>query len=207
MFELELAILIAILTAFVGPALVTRYRFYLESKKKKEDPLVSSIKSNLLVDKQLEEIRDELKCCRVWVSQFHNGGNFYPTGQSIQKFSIFYEQIKPGAKGIGDVFKNIPVSLFTKPFMYMYENGEIIVSNYNKEDKFGLSTFAEGTGSKSSYMFALFSLKEEFIGTLGVEYCNRAKTLGEDQLDYLRDKSIAIGTLLSTYLYQNDKSK
>ena len=56
-------------------------------------------------------------------------------------------------------------------------------------------------------MFALFSLEEEFIGTLGVEYCTRKKTLNTEQLDYLRDKSITIGTLLSTYLYENNKTK
>ena len=207
MFELELAILLAVITALVGPILVTRYKFYLESKKKKEDPLLSSIKSNMLIDEQLEDIKSELKSCRVWVSQFHNGGNFYPTGQSIQKFSIFYEHVKPGTKSIGDIYKNIPVSLFTKPFMYMYENKEILVPNYNKGDKFGLSTFAEGTGVKSSYMFALFSLKEEFIGTLGIEYCSRAKTLNEIQLEYIRDKSITIGALLSTYLYKDIKHK
>ena len=207
MFELELAILLAVLTALIGPILVTRYKFYLESKKIKEDPLLSSIRSNMLVDEQLEDIKCELKSCRVWVSQFHNGGNFYPTGQSIQKFPIFYEHVKPGAKSIGDIYKNIPVSLFTKPFMYMYENKEILVPNYSKGDKFGLSTFAEGTGVKSSYMFALFSLKEEFIGTLGIEYCSRAKTLNENQLEYIRDKSITIGALLSTYLYKDIKHK
>lgn len=204
---MEIAILVAVISALIGPVLVTRYRFYLESKKSKEDPILTSIKSNMLVDKQLEDIKDELKSCRVWISQFHNGGNFYPTGKSIQKFSIFFEHSKPGVPSLGEIYKNIPVSLFTKPFMYMYENKEILVPNYNKEDKFGLSTFAEGTGVKSSYMFALFSLKEEFIGTLGIEYCARPKSLNEDQLDYIRDKSISIGTLLSTYLYKDTKNK
>ena len=50
----------------------------------------------MLVDDQLEQIKDELDACRVWISQFHNGGNFYPTGKSIQKFSIFHEMYTPG---------------------------------------------------------------------------------------------------------------
>tara|TARA_R110000772_G_scaffold89289_1_gene185068 strand:+ start:699 stop:1322 length:624 start_codon:yes stop_codon:yes gene_type:complete len=207
MFELELAILVGIITGVLGPVLVTRYKFYLESKKLKVDPLVTSIKSSMLVNEQLDEIREELKSCRVWVSQFHNGGGFYPTGQSIQKFSICYENTKPGTTSIGEIYKNIPVSLFTKPFMSLYEDKEILIPNYTKEDKFNLSTFADGTNSKSAYLFALFSLKEEFIGTLGVEYCTRAKTLSEDQLNYVRDKSITIGTLLSTYLYNTTKNK
>lgn len=206
MFEIEV-VLLAIITAFLGPVLVTRYKFYLESKRKKEDPVVSSMKSNLLIDEQLEEIKEELKSCRVWISQFHNGGNFYPTGTSIQKFSIFYEHLKPGVTSIGDVYNNIPVSLFTKPFIHLYENKEILIPSYPKDDEFGLSVFAEGTNSKSAYVFALFSLQGEFIGNLGVEYCSRPKKLNKDQLEYLRDKSITVGTLLSTYLYKTAKTK
>lgn len=202
MFELELAILVAVISAIIGPIIVTRYRHYLNSKKEKIDPVVSSIKANMLVEEQLEQLKDELGACRLWISQFHNGGNFYPTGKSIQKFSIFHEITKQGVKSISDTFKNIPVSLFTKPFNHMYENGEILIPNYSKHDTFGLRTFAEGTGAKSTYLFALNSINDEYIGTLGIEYCNRVKNLSDEQLNEARTKAIAIGTLLSTYLYE-----
>ena len=200
MFELELAILIVIISAIVGPLLVTRYRHYLNNKTK-VDPIKSALQTNMLVDDQLEQIKDELDACRVWISQFHNGGNFYPTGKSIQKFSIFHEMYTPGVSPISDTFKNIPVSLFSKPISHLYSDGEILISNYKKGNHFGLKTFAEGTGSKSSYIFALNSINDEFIGTLGIEYCSRVKKLSEEQLNTARTKSISIGTLLSTYLY------
>ena len=200
MFELELAILIVIISAIVGPLLVTRYRHYLNNKTK-VDPIKSALQTNMLVDDQLEQIKDELDACRVWISQFHNGGNFYPTGKSIQKFSIFHEMYTPGVSPISDTFKNIPVSLFSKPISHLYSDGEILISNYKKGNHFGLKTFAEGTGSKSSYLFALNSINDEFIGTLGIEYCSRVKKLSEEQLNTARTKSISIGTLLSTYLY------
>lgn len=202
MFELELAILVAVISAIIGPIIVARYRHYLNSKKEKVDPVVSSIKANMLVDEQLEQLKDELGACRLWISQFHNGGNFYPTGKSIQKFSIFHELTKQGVKSISDIYKNIPVSLFTKPFNHMYENGEILIPNYSKHDTFGLRTFAEGTGAKSTYLFALNSINDEYIGTLGIEYCSRVKNLSDEQLNEARTKAIAIGTLLSTYLYE-----
>ena len=200
MFELELAILVVIISAVVGPLLVTRYRHYLNNKTK-VDPIKSALQTNMLVDDQLEQIKDELDACRVWISQFHNGGNFYPTGKSIQKFSIFHEMYTPGVSPISDTFKNIPVSLFSKPISHLYSDGEILISNYKKGNHFGLKTFAEGTGSKSSYLFALNSINDEFIGTLGIEYCSRVKKLSEEQLNTARTKSISIGTLLSTYLY------
>ena len=197
---MELAILVVIISAVVGPLLVTRYRHYLNNRTK-VDPIKSALQTNMLVDDQLEQIKDELDACRVWISQFHNGGNFYPTGKSIQKFSIFHELYTPGVSPISDTFKNIPVSLFSKPISHLYSDGEILISNYKKGNHFGLKTFAEGTGSKSSYIFALNSINDEFIGTLGIEYCSRVKKLSEEQLNTARTKSISIGTLLSTYLY------
>jgi len=201
---LELAILLTLITAVVGPIIVARYRHYLHQKSK-QDPVASSLRSNMLVDEQLEALKQELDSCRIWISQFHNGGNFYPTGKSIQKFSIFHEHVKPGVKTIRETYTNIPVSLFVKPLMRLYEEGEILISNYSKDEHFGLATFAEGTGAKSTYVFAMKSINDEFIGTLGIEYCSRVKNLNEDQLTEARNKSISIGTLLSTYLYETVK--
>ena len=202
---MELAILVAVISAVIGPIIVTRYRHYLNSKKQKIDPVVSSIKANMLVEEQLEQLKSELNGCRVWLSQFHNGGNFYPTGKSIQKFSIFHEITKPGVNSIREIYNNIPVSLFSKPLMELYESKEILIPNYNKNESYGLATFAEGTGAKSSYIFALNSINDEFIGTIGIEYCNKTKNLSDEHLNEARTKAISIGTLLSAYLYETIK--
>ena len=203
MFELELAILVVVISAVIGPLLVTRYRHYLNNKK--VDPIKDAIEVNNLVEEQLDGIKDELDADRVWISQFHNGGNFYPTGKSIQKFSIFHEICTPGINHISETFKNIPVSLFSKSISHLYSDGEILIPNYSKDDKYGLSTFADGTNAKSSYLFALNSINDEFIGTLGIEYCSRVKKLNDDQLNDARTKAITIGTLLSAYLYEGNK--
>ena len=204
MIELEITILVVVISAIVGPLLVTRYRHYLNNKTK-TDPIKSAIDCNNLVTDQLEQLKDELDADRIWISQFHNGGNFYPTGKSIQKFSIFHEQCTPGVNHISDTYKNIPVSLFSKSISHLYSDGEILIPNYSKKDYFGLKTFADGTNAKSSYLFALNSINDEFIGTLGVEYCARVKKLNEEQLNEARTKSITIGTLLSSYLYEGKK--
>jgi hypothetical protein len=203
LFELEIAILVVVISAVVGPLLVTRYRHYLNNKK--VDPIKAAIEVNNLVEEQLDGIKDELDADRVWISQFHNGGNFYPTGKSIQKFSIFHEICTPGINHISETFKNIPVSLFSKSISHLYSDGEILVPNYSKEDKYGLKTFADGTSAKSSYLFALNSINDEFIGTLGIEYCSRVKKLNDEQLNDARSKSITIGTLLSAYLYEGKR--
>ena len=87
----------AFLTGVVGPLLYLLINKYVEKKKdKKRCQVKENITNTHLVNEELMVIRDEFESDRVWISQFHNGGNFYPTGKSIQKFSIFYEVTKVG---------------------------------------------------------------------------------------------------------------
>lgn len=207
MTELEVVLIATTLSAVIGPIVVTRYRYYLENRKKKKNPVGKSLKHTILVDEQINSLRTELDSCRVWISQFHNGGNFYPTGASIQKFSIFYEATKPGAASVRNTFQNIPVSLFAKPTNHIYQEGELLIPNYKQHEDLGLKEIADTTNARSSYIFALNSIDGEFLGTMGVEYCSRAKNLNEDQLSDCRTTAITVGTLLSTYLYQTDNNK
>lgn len=203
MTELEVVLIATTLSAVIGPIVVTRYRYYLDNKRKKKDPIASSLKHTVVIDEQIGDLALELDSCRVWISQFHNGGNFYPTGTSLQKFSILYEYVKAGSLSVKNIFQNIPVSLFAKPMQVIYESGELLVADYKKDDNYGLKTQADGTAAKSTYLFALYSLNGEFLGTLGVEYCNKKHTLNNEQLIICRTAAITIGTLLSTYLYEN----
>lgn len=207
MTELEVVLIATTLSAVIGPIVVTRYRYYLDNRRKKKDPVAASLKHTVVIDDQLKDLRDELDACRVWISQFHNGGNFYPTGTSIQKFSIFYEHIKQGGVSIKNTFQNIPVSLFAKATNEIYEKGELLVPNYKQHEDYGLKSIAEGTQARSSYVFALESINGDFLGTMGVEFCSRAKNISEEQLSECRATAITIGTLISTYLYETPNYK
>lgn len=198
MIELEIGILIAIITAIVGPILVEKYKKYLNRNKDSE--FVKTIKANAVIGDELENLQLSLNADRIWISQFHNGGNFYPTGKSIQKISITYEFVKPKQQGIRDIFKNIPVSLFTKSIMKLYESSEILLPSYNVKNDYGLRSFAENLGVKSSYIFALKSLKGDFIGSIGIEWCSRRRLLNKTDIEALRNKSVSIGSLLGTTL-------
>ena len=84
---------------------------WIKAKIKKEEVKESTVKEaidlNELVDNQLDQMIDELECDRIWIGQFHNGGHFYPTGKSIQKFSIFYEKMSPDVSAIQHIFQQI----------------------------------------------------------------------------------------------------
>ena len=88
--DITIELLGAFLTGIVGPILYLLIDRYInKQKEKKQDKLRESIIEGNLIDDELISIREEYSADRVWISQFHNGGNFYPTGKSIQKFSIF----------------------------------------------------------------------------------------------------------------------
>jgi len=108
-----LTVLIALITAVIGPIIVNWVKLKME-KKDKNSPMADALETSNLIDHQLDDLMEELQCDRIWVAQFHNGGYFYPTGKSIQKFSIFFEKYNSILPPIQTTFQNIPVSYLVK---------------------------------------------------------------------------------------------
>jgi hypothetical protein len=152
----------AFFTGVLGPLVVTFVKDYLEKRKlNKKDPVAESLKTNILVDNKVNEILEEYSADRVWITQFHNGGHFYPTGKSIHKFSMFYETVVPGTTSIKDYFQNIPVSLFSKSTNYLLENEVIEIADFKDETiaTHGLKYIADEYGCKSGYLFAIKTIE------------------------------------------------
>jgi hypothetical protein len=194
-------IIVALITAVIGPLLMTWFKNKLDSS-----PKISSVKEaidlNSLVDSQLDQLMEELGCDRVWIGQFHNGGHFYPTGKSIQKFSIFYEKLTPDTTAIQHIFQQIPVSLFPKALSKLYKDGELDIVNYNSDENYDLSMFAKDYGTKSFYMLAIDDLDTHFIGVIGIAFNDKEHKLSKDEWIFIRQKVGAIGSLLTDYLYK-----
>jgi hypothetical protein len=191
-------ILVALITAVFGPIAVAWAKKKFETKLPIKDPVDEAIELNSIIDNQITHILEELEADRVWVAQFHNGGHFYPTGKSIQKFSIFYEKYIPGISSIQHTFQNIPVSLFPKAMAALYSDGELAIPNFNKED-YDLTSISKPFGTQSFYMIALEDLHDRFIGALAVSYNEEYKFTKEDWI-FIRQKAGVIGTLLDEYL-------
>ena len=83
-------IIVALITAVVGPIVVewVKSKIKKHEQEEKPSPVKEAIDINEIIDHQLDTIMDEIGCDRIWLAQFHNGGHFYPTGKSIQKFII-----------------------------------------------------------------------------------------------------------------------
>ena len=197
--------MVAFLTGVLGPISIMFIKHYLESKKKqKPDMVMDTLRVSELINSKIEHIKEEFDADRVWVSQFHNGGNFYPTGKSMAKFSIMYETVGQHAQSVQTNFKNIPVNLFSKSINELLNNDAIEISDYTDEEipTFGLKYVAEETGCKSSYLFAIKTIEDKFIGVLSVDYVKDKKDLNVEEITHLQVHASSIGGVLMSYLNQ-----
>ena len=204
MFENLTGIIIAFITGVVGPIGVLYIKSKLEGKKEKPDMVKETLRVSELVTSKIEHIKEEFDADRVWVTQFHNGGNFYPTGKSMAKFSIMYETVNPGVGSVQGNFHNIPVNLFSKSINELLSNDVIEIPDFKDETvaTYGLKYIAEDTGCKSGYLFAIKSIDDKFIGTLGLDYTKRKKKLDMESINHLQVHASSLGGVLMTHLEQ-----
>ena len=198
--QIIVPIIIALTTSIFGPLLVK----WVEKKfisKINNDPLRDAIQHNEIIEQQLDAILQEVDCDQIYIAQFHNGGHFYPTGKSIQKFSVFYEITTPDTNSLKTLFQIIPVSLFSKQFSILYEKGEIIVEDMNAGPTHGLDLYqADGPSCKSVYLFAIKGLDNRIIGIMGVHYVGKKHKFTSNEWIFIRQKIGAIGNLMANYL-------
>ena len=206
MLTLITTVTVALITAVLGPVMVTWIKVKMEAKPL-NTPMYDALESSTQIDIQLEMMMSELECDRIWIAQFHNGGYFYPTGRSIQKFSIFYEKCTPETPNIQNTFQNIPVSLFPRVLSKVYKDNELSITNIcNTEDTFGLEHLTTQFNTKSICIVGLHSLDNHLIGVIGISF-RESHHLEKDEWIYIRQKIGVIGTLLSEYLYTTTNKK
>jgi hypothetical protein len=201
---MSVSIIVAFITGVLGPLLLLFIKNRLDKKAEKPDMVLETLKVSELVMTKLDHIKEEYKGDRVWVAQFHNGGNFYPTGKSMAKFSIIYESVAPSVSSIQGNFHNIPVNLFSRSINQLLEHDTIEIPDF-KDDTvatFGLKYIAEDTGCKSGYLFAIKCIEGRFIGMLGIDYTKKKTKLNEELVNQLLVQSTSIGGVLMNHLQQ-----
>jgi hypothetical protein len=195
-------IIIAFISGVFGPVSVMYIKHSLEKRKPKPDMVTEALRVGELVTSKIDHIREEFNADRVWITQFHNGGNFYPTGKSIAKFSIIYETVNQNVNSIQSNLKNIPVNLFSRSINQLFNNDVIEVADFKDETiaTWGLKYFAEDTGTKSSYHFAIKTIDDKFIGTLGIDYTKRKTKLDMESINHLQVHASSLGGVLMNHL-------
>lgn len=198
------SVLIAFITGVIGPIAVLYIKHLLDKKKKKPDMVMDTLRVSELVNTKIDHIKEEFSADRVWIAQFHNGGNFYPTGRSMAKFSIIYEAVSQNATSIQSSFHNIPVNLFSKSINQLFQNDIIEIPDFKDESisTYGLKYIAEENNCKSGYIFAIKTIDDKFIGIMGIDYTKRKTKLDMESINHLEIHATSLGGVLMTHLNQ-----
>ena len=194
-------VVIAFITGVVSPVIVMLVKNKLD-KKGKVDIVQEALQIGELVTHKIDEIKDEVKGDRVWITQFHNGGHFYPTGKSITKFSIIYETVGTSVSSVQQNFQNIPVNLFSKSLSRLVHANTIEIADYKDETiaTYGLKYIAEETGCKSGYLFAIKTIDDKFIGVLGIDYTKKKVKLDSEEIKHIMIQVSSLGGVLMNHL-------
>jgi hypothetical protein len=195
-------VIVAFISGVLGPIILLYTKNKLEKKKEIPDMVKETLLVSELITTKIEHIKEEFKSDRVWITQFHNGGHFYPTGKSMAKFSVIYETVSQNTNSIQSNFQNIPVNLFSKSINYLLENDVIEIHDYKDESvaTHGLKYIAEDTGCKSGYLFAIKTIDNKFIGTLGLDFSKRKTKLDVDSINHLQVHATSVGGVLMGHL-------
>jgi len=191
-------VIVAFITGVLGPISVLVVKKILDKRKAKPDIIRDTLKEGELVQTKIEHIRDEFHADRVWIAQFHNGGNFYPTGKSMAKFTIVYEVVNVGVSSIQSNFQSIPVNLFSRSINQLLENDLISIPDFKDETiaTYGLKYIAEDTGCKSAYLFAIKSIDDKFVGIFGMDFTKKKTKLTDMDITEILVSASSLGGVL-----------
>jgi hypothetical protein len=193
---------VAFTTGVLGPISVLFFKSVLDKRKKKPDMVVDALRVSELITHKIDEIREGINADRVWVTQFHNGGHFYPTGKSITKFSIMYETVNTGVSSVQTNYQNIPVHLFSKSLNQLVISDSIEIPDFSDVTiaTYGLRYAAEESGCKSSYLFAIKTIDGKFIGVLGIDYTKNKTQLDDEVITNIMIHASSLGGVLINHL-------
>jgi hypothetical protein len=193
---------VALITALIGPIVIEYVKSKMNKKDLIEDPIKKELEQSCIISDELEDIRELFDADRAWITIIHNGGHFLHTNKSIQKFSVMHEVAKPGVSSIGMIFKNIPVSLFTRAIEQQLKGEVIYIPNVNDStvSTFGLKSGFESTGTRAAMSKGLFDIStNSLIGTIGVDFL-KPKKLTEEQIEVFTNKAERMSGYISNFI-------
>lgn len=194
-------LMIAFLTGVLGPVLLVfvkhkLFRSNKELEKRKKD-FRQSLETQELINTSLNNLQQKFNLDRLWIGQFHNGGNFWPGNKSMKKMSMTFESTAPGIAADIMKMQNLPVS-FLSPVLQKLTEKEvtgITIDVYTEED-YALRSFWDSRGIQTVFLFPIKCLESDFIGIFGIDFVKRDGFLSDEIYDQLRAEAL----ILSGYI-------
>lgn len=194
-------LMIAFLTGIAGPVLLVLIKHKLFHKDRQLERRKTEFKHALeiqdKVNTSLNQLQLKYNLDRLWIAQFHNGGNFWPGNKSMKKMSITFESTAPGIAADIMKMQNLPVS-FLSPVLQKLTDADATGINIDvfTEEDYALRSFWETRGVQTVYLFPIKCLESDFIGIFGVDFVKRDGFVSDEVYDQLRAEAL----LLSGYV-------
>jgi hypothetical protein len=191
----------SIVVALIGKDYFRKKEDKRRKDKSKED-LMEQIERDEIIHLALRDIRRQFHADRIYIWQFHNGGNFY-TESSMQKASITYERCSEGLERKSEKYQGVLVSLFAWYMKQVMMNESYFLDMEEIED-IGIRSLCTGNGTKSHVATPMFDDKNHLIGILCMDWVfssipSEIVTDGKFNQEFIQEVT-QLSSSLKTYL-------
>jgi hypothetical protein len=166
-FVIFMTSITSIIVALIGKDYFRKKEDKKRKDKSKED-LMEQIERDEIIHLALRDVRRQFHADRIYIWQFHNGGNFY-TESSMQKASITYERCSEGLERKSEKYQGVLVSLFAWYMKQVMMNESYFLDMEEIED-IGIRSLCTGNGTKSHVATPMFDDKNHLIGILCMDW-------------------------------------
>ena len=166
-FVIFMTSITSIIVALIGKDYFRKKEDKKRKEKSKED-LMEQIERDEIIHLALRDVRRQFHADRIYIWQFHNGGNFY-TESSMQKASITYERCSEGLERKSEKYQGVLVSLFAWYMKQVMMNESYFLDMEEIED-IGIRSLCTGNGTKSHVATPMFDDKNHLIGILCMDW-------------------------------------
>jgi hypothetical protein len=200
-FVIFMTSITSIIVALIGKDYFRKKEDKKRKDKSKED-LMEQIERDEIIHLALRDVRRQFHADRIYIWQFHNGGNFY-TESSMQKASITYERCSEGLERKSEKYQGVLVSLFAWYMKQVMMNESYFLDMEEIED-IGIRSLCTGNGTKSHVATPMFDDKNHLIGILCMDWVfssipSEIVTDGKFNQEFIQEVTQLSGSL-KTYL-------
>jgi hypothetical protein len=204
--EVMLTSVSSILVALVGSGFFKKMNDRRESLKSK-NLLMSQIQRDEIIHLAIKDIRRRYNSDRVYIWQFHNGGNFY-TSYPMQKFSITYERCSNGLEKKSEKFQNQLINNFNS-YIKDVMDMKMFYTDINDIEDIGFRSLCSSMGTKSHCALPIYDKQSHLVAILSLdwvwssipeEYLKKDGSFTQDFINEITDESKSLDKyLLSSY--------
>jgi hypothetical protein len=165
--QIFLTSITSVVVALIGAGYFKRYN---DTKKESysKSNLMEQIRKDEIVHLAIRDLRRKYNSDRIYIWQFHNGGNFY-TSYPMQKTSITYERCSDGLERKSEKYQNILISNFSSYIKQVIDLKMLFLDMKEVEDLL-IRSMCQQYGTQSHVAVPIFDDKQHLIAILSLDW-------------------------------------